>query len=82
MKINLSELFMFKTIREVKTDYSYNTFRHPKLLKEELRLGCKLGLDSWADTGCAGKHAHVEEFVLGKTVTVTGFSSLLGKLTT
>ena len=80
MTINLHGLSMFKTIREVKTDYSYDTFRHPKLLKEELRLGCKLGLDSWADTGCAAKHTHVEEFVLGKTVIATGFSSSLGKL--
>ena len=71
---------MFKTIREVKTDYSYNTFRHPKLLKEELRLGCKLALDSWAGTACAGKHDHVEQFVLGKIVTAIGFSSSLGKL--
>ena len=80
MKINLSDLFMFRIIREVKTDYSFNMFRHPKLLREELRLGCKLGLDSWADTGYAGKHAHVEEFVLGKTVMATGFSPSLGKL--
>ena len=71
---------MFKTIREVKTIYSYDTFRHPELLKEMLRLGCKLGLDSWADIGCVGRHVHVEEFVLGQTVTATGFSSSLGKL--
>ena len=37
-------------------------------------------MDSWADTDYAAKHAHVEEFVLGKTVTATGFSSSLGKL--
>ena len=47
---------------------------------EELRLGCKLGLDSWADMGCSEKHAHVEEFVIGKSVTTTGFSSFLGKV--
>ena len=63
---------MLKTIKEVKTDYCYDSFRHPELLIEEL--------DSWADTGCAGDHAHVEEFVLGKTVTATEFSSSLGKL--
>ena len=80
MNINLQRLSIFKTIREVTTDYSYDTFRQPKLLKEEMRLGCKLGLYSWADTGYAGRHAHVEEFVLGKTVTATGFSSPLGKL--
>ena len=71
---------MYKAIREVKKDYSYKTFRHPEISKEELRLGCKLRPDIWVDTGCAGRHAHVEEFVLGKTVTATGFSSSLGKL--
>ena len=71
---------MFKTIRKVKKDYFYDTFRYPKLLKKELRLGCKLGLDSWADTGCTGRHAHVEEFVLSKTDIATGFSSSLGRL--
>ena len=50
------------------------------MLDEDLRLGCKLGIDSWVDTGCAGKHAHVEEFIIGKTVTATGFSPSLGKL--
>ena len=70
----------FKTIKEVKTGYSCDSFRHPKLSDEDLRLGCKLGLDSWADTGCAGKHSYVEEFIIGKTVTATGFSPSLGKL--
>ena len=78
--ISLHRLSIFKTIREVKTNYSYDNFRHPKLSNEELRLGCKLGLDSRADTGCSGRYAYVEEFVIGKTVTATGFSSALGKL--
>lgn len=34
----------------------------------------------WADTSCSGKHAHVLEFIEGKTVTATGFSSDLGSL--
>ena len=71
---------MLKTIKEVQTDYSFDTFRHTELSKEELRLGCELGLDNWADTGCTGKHAHVEEFVLDKKVAANGFSSSLGKL--
>ena len=50
------------------------------MTKEELRNGCRLGLHTWADTGCAGKHAYVEEFIIGKTVTAMGFSSSLGKL--
>ena len=80
MNINLQKVFMLKPIKEVKTDFSFDTFRHPELSEEELRLGCKLELDSWADTGYAGKHAHVAEFVLGKTVIATGFSSSLGNL--
>ena len=42
--------------------------------------GCKLGIDTWVDTCCAGKHAFVEEFVVGKTVTATGFTSTLGSV--
>ena len=29
---------------------------------------------------CSGIYTHVEEFVIGKIVTTTGFSSFLGKL--
>ena len=37
-----------------------------------------MGLDSWADTGCLGKHAYVEKFVEFKSVYVIGFTSTLG----
>ena len=47
------------------------------LSHDELKLGCKIGLDSWADTCCAGKHAYVDSFIEGKTVTASGFSSSL-----
>ena len=56
---------------------STSNFRHPTLTDEEMRLGCRLGIDSWADTSCAGKHAHVLEFVEGRTVTAHGFASSL-----
>ena len=49
-----------------------------KLNKEELKNGCKLGLDTWADTGCSGKHTYVKEFIIGKIVTAMGFSLSLG----
>ena len=55
-------------------------FKHPKLSDRELKVGSKLGLDTWADTGCSGRHAYVEEFILGKTITAMGFSASLGKL--
>ena len=39
-----------------------------------------MGIDSCADTGCAGKHAYVEEFISGRTVNATGFAPYLGSL--
>ena len=40
----------------------------------------KLALDSYADTSCSSRHAFVEEFIEGKTVSVTGFFSSLGSV--
>ena len=60
---------------------STSNFRHPVLSDEETRLGCRLGIDSWADTCCAGRHAHVLEFVEGRTVTAHGFASSLTPIT-
>ena len=39
-----------------------------------------MGLDSWAGTECSGKHAYIDEFVEGKSVNVTGFTSTLGSI--
>ena len=36
-----------------------------------------LGLDTWADTCCMGKHAHVREIIEGKTVSASGFAATL-----
>jgi hypothetical protein len=55
-------------------------FVHPTLTTQELQFGTKLGIDSWADTGCSGKHAYVEEFIEGKMVTATGFTKSLGSV--
>ena len=70
---------MLSTIGRTRTHYG-DRFKHPRLSDEELRNGCRLGLDSWADTGCSGKHSYVEEFIEGKTVTATGFTSALGSM--
>ena len=45
-----------------------------------MKLGCRLGLDSWADTGFSVKNAHVDEFVEGKIVNITGFTYTLGSI--
>lgn len=53
---------------------------NPLLTDDELKEGCKLGIDSWADTSCAGKHAYIDAVVEGKTVTANAFSSELPTL--
>ena len=45
-----------------------------------MRSGFILGLGPWADTGCSGKNGCVDEFVEGKSVNVTGFTSNLGSI--
>ena len=67
-------------IAKTNTKFNMSSFRHPKLSDEDHTNGCKLGIDTWADTCCAGKHAFVEEFIVGKTVTATGFTSTLGSV--
>jgi len=62
------------------THSNTRSFKHPTLSQTELQFGSKLGWDSWAETSCSGKHAYVEEFVEGRTVTATGFSSSLGSI--
>ena len=63
-----------------RTQFNPDTFRHPVLTDAEHDHGTRLGIDTWADTACAGKHAFVEEFLIGKFVTASGFTSALGLL--
>ena len=86
-KLSLSDLHKFRIsmitsmIAGTRTkDFNISTFRHPKLTDEHHVNGCKLGIDTWADTNCAGKHAFVEEFVVNKFVTAGGFSASLGTI--
>ena len=46
-----------------------------ELTEDELNRGCMLGIDSWADTCCSGRHCIVESYIDGKTVTANGFSN-------
>ena len=50
------------------------------LSKEEMQLGSKLGIDSYAGTCCVGRHCYVEEFLEGKVVNATGFTPSLGAM--
>jgi hypothetical protein len=40
-----------------------------------MKEGCKLGIDSYADTSVAGKHAHVIEFIEGRQVTARSWNN-------
>ena len=71
---------MFSNIAKTYTQLNHDQLRHHKLSKAELLMGCLLGIHSWADIGCAGKYAYVEEFISGRTVNAIGFSPSLGSL--
>ena len=53
------------------------TFRQPTLSDQDMKNGCRLGFDTWADTSCAGRHAYVLELCDGKTVTAGALPQLL-----
>ena len=57
-----------------------NSFHHPVLNDEEHKHGGKLGIDSYADTCCSGRHCFVKEFIEGKSVTASGFTESLRSL--
>ena len=65
-------------VRASSQSFNPDKFCHPTLTKAEWMNGVRLSIDTWTDTTCAGKHAYVEEFVIGKFVTATGFTSSLG----
>ena len=60
--------------RRVASSHSHTI---PNLSEQEKYTGCKLLIDSGADTCCAGKHAHVLEFIDGVSVSCKGFSDNL-----
>ena len=49
-----------RAIFKSQSSYDYDSFRHPVLTHDEKNNGARLGIDTWADTVCAGKHAYVE----------------------
>ena len=40
----------------------------------ELSKGCRVGIDSHADTSCAGRHVRILEYIDGKTYSVSPFN--------
>ena len=81
IKTNFNVGAVLSTIVTLATaTFNPDAFVHPRLTDAEHREGSRLGIDSWADTACAGKHAFVEEFVMGKFITAKGFTQALGQL--
>ncbi|GFH50586.1 hypothetical protein CTEN210_07062 [Chaetoceros tenuissimus] len=74
------QAFITTTISATRSSFDIESFVHPTLTANEHQRGTRLGIDSWADTNCAGKHAFVEEFVVDKFVTAGGFSASLGTI--
>lgn len=75
----INSLIFFAIISSIinKTTGKYPRHHHNKLSQDELKEGCQLEIDTWADTVCADKHAYVESYVEGKLVNATCFSSSL-----
>lgn len=49
------------------------------LSDDEMKSGCRLGIDSHADTSCVNKHVFIENVVDGMTVDAVPFDGSLGK---
>ena len=58
-----------------------NKSKCQSLSEEELRRGCRLGIDSHADMSCVGMHARILERYKGKTCTVYPFNDKMEPIT-
>ena len=53
---------------------SKNKTHRQKLTQTELEAGCRMGIDSHADTSCAGRHVRILEHIDGATYNVSPFT--------
>ena len=73
--VHLFHSVIHSTTPVCKISSTYHNFRHPVLSQAEMQQGCKLGIDSYADTSCAGRHSHVISFVEGKEITAKAWNN-------
>ena len=71
---------VYKTMSTVASTRSKKKASTPRLSRDEMANGCRLGFNSYANTSCAGRHARVELFIEGKTVTANGFASSMAAI--
>ena len=64
-----------RIIKSFSISTTSTSFTRHILTKEEMDLGCKAGLDTWADTCCVGKHVYVREVIEGKLANANGFAA-------
>ena len=76
----ISNVKVMQSQRTLSSNISKAIRAKQTLTKEEQNGGCMLGLDSWADTCCSGRHCIVESYVEGKSVTAKGFSDELSSI--
>ena len=63
-----------------RTSIITSTVTEPILSPNEWKSGCRLGLDSGADTSCIGKHGKIMSVVEGQVVDAHPFAKSLGTL--
>ena len=73
------EVNSFRTVRVQAISSNTDTQINAPLEEDEMKAGCRLGIDSHADTSCINKHAYVEHVVDGVTVDAIPFDDSLGK---
>ena len=78
MNVNYVRVFGLKSKRIIDTTISmvHNKMKgnSSNLSEYELSSGCKVGIDTHADTSCAGKHVRVLERIDGKSFSVSPFN--------
>lgn len=77
-----STLYPFTTWRTVFSALisPYKEIQAPPLSEDEMKQGCRAGIDTHADTCCFGKHCHILGTVHGKVVEAHPFSEQLGTI--
>ena len=68
-----NQVSSFHIIRNIHS--SRGSFNN-QLTEDDLREGCRLGIDSHADVSCVGKHARITEVFQGKAYNVQPFNDL------
>ena len=78
MNVVTLSVYGFTTIQVgdlIVSSYNKKLKRKRPLSSDEMHAGCKIGIDTHADTSCAGRHARIIEYIDGKSYNVAPFHS-------